>query len=65
MEIVRKRKKLENGYVRCGVGLCNGCDKEVALHGMTNECECGLLYNLFGQQLRKLSPTEYWEEGQW
>lgn len=39
---------------------CENCGKDVYLTSNTNECECGVLYNGFGQQLR--DPEEWDEE---
>ena len=40
--------------------VCEDCGKEVHLwDSMTNECECGALYNGFGQ---RLAPREEWAE---
>lgn len=44
-------------YTEHGIGRCY-CGKEVELYGNTNECECGLLYNMGGQDL---APREQWE----
>ncbi len=33
------------------IGECNACGRDVHLHGFTNTCECGLDYNMSGQQL--------------
>lgn len=39
-------------------GVCEDCGKEVYLmNPLTNECDCGALYNAFGQ---KLLPREEW-----
>jgi hypothetical protein len=41
--------------------ICH-CKKVVTLYdALTNQCECGQLYNGFGQKLR---PKDEWEE-QW
>lgn len=33
-------------------GLCDACGEEVSLmDSLTNECDCGCLYNAFGQRL--------------
>ena len=41
------------------IGICDRCGEEVPLHSFTNECDCGELYNSFGQQL---APREQWGE---
>lgn len=38
---------------------CEDCGKDVYLTDNTNECECGALYNGFGQ---RLSDPEEWDE---
>jgi len=40
------------------IGLCD-CGREVELYSFTNECECGRLYNLFGQHL---APRNQWSQ---
>lgn len=35
------------------------CGAEVELHGFTNACECGIDYNMSGQEL---APREQWGE---
>ena len=41
------------------IGECNVCGKDVSLSGFTNTCECGLDYNMSGQQL---APRDQWGE---
>lgn len=38
---------------------CEDCGKDVYLTDNTNECECGALYNGFGE---RLSDPEEWDE---
>lgn len=38
---------------------CENCGKDVYLIDNTNECECGALYNGFGQ---RLSDPDEWDE---
>jgi len=38
---------------------CEKCCEEVELPYFTNECDCGALYNPFGQSLK---PVEEWDE---
>lgn len=40
-------------------GECNRCKRTVVLHGFTNTCECGVDYNMSGQEL---APREQWGE---
>lgn len=47
-----------HNYLEPAVGQCY-CGKSVTLHTDTNECSCGLLYNMFGQDL---VPRDQWEE---
>lgn len=46
-------------YYFAAVGACNACNRPVTLSGFTNTCECGLDYNMSGQQL---APREQWGE---
>lgn len=41
------------------VGECNHCSRDVYLHGFTNTCECGIDYNMSGQELAHRS---HWGE---
>lgn len=46
-------------YWEPGVILCDDCEKEVVLcDPMTNECNCGELYNGGGQHL---APRSQWD----
>lgn len=49
--------KHETSYTEPAIGICDNCGSEVELYSFTNECECGCLYNMFGQALR---PQEEW-----
>lgn len=48
-----------NRQVIPAVGECNQCGKDVELHGFTNTCECGVDYNMSGQEL---APRSQWGE---
>lgn len=48
-----------NHYTSPAVGECNDCGRAVILSGFTNECECGLDYNMSGQEL---APRSQWGE---
>lgn len=49
----------QNRYWEPTVGQCH-CGREVVLDDpLTNECPCGRLYNMCGQELK---PREQWEE---
>jgi hypothetical protein len=50
-----------NSYTECAVGKCD-CGKNVELWHSENECACGRVYNLSGQELQILSPEERAEE---
>lgn len=40
------------------IGACDDCEASVELDGATNVCQCGELYNLFGQHL---APMSQWD----
>lgn len=46
--VVEERK---HTHTTPAVGECNGCGRDVELHGFTNTCACGIDYNMSGQQL--------------
>ena len=39
-------------------GICENCGEEIPLGSFTNECDCGALYNNFGQ---RLADPEEWD----
>lgn len=48
-----------NDYSEPAIGLCKYCNEEVELHGFTNTCECGVDYNMSGQEL---ASRDQWGE---
>lgn len=52
-------RRFEHWYHEPAIGLCNGCPREVVLHGFTNTCDCGIDYNGSGMQL---ASREQWGE---
>lgn len=60
-------EKTEQAYTEPAIGLCNRCGREIALQGFTNTCDCGLDYNMSGQQLADRSQWgeetgEHWTD---
>lgn len=52
-------QEVKHSYCEPAIGECNGCGEEVILSGFTNTCDCGLDYNMSGQQL---APRSQWGE---
>lgn len=48
-----------NRFVECAIGKCDACGRHVHLSHSDNDCDCGAIYNLFGQ---RLAPREQWGE---
>jgi hypothetical protein len=46
-------------YTVPAIGECNHCGEEVQLSGFTNTCDCGVDYNMSGQEL---APRAQWGE---
>ena len=44
-------EKYEHDWTEPAIGKCNRCDGEVILDGFTNTCDCGVDYNMSGQEL--------------
>ena len=57
--IAKGVQTITNEWRTPAVGECNRCGKEVELHGFTNTCECGVDYNMSGQEL---APRSQWGE---
>ncbi len=51
-------QKYEHSYPLHAIGRCS-CGQEVELYCDANECNCGRLYNLFGQAL---APYSQWKD---
>jgi len=56
-------ERFENRWTSPRIGLCNVCGEEVYLDRFTNTCECGIDYNMSGQQLADRSQWG-WETGE-
>ena len=51
---------MRHHYTEPATGKCDDCGRTVELFDpLTNECECGALYNMSGQ---RLAPRSQWEE---
>lgn len=51
-------KTYNNSYFQPTIIRCS-CGEELEVPSFTNECDCGALYNSFGQSL---APRDQWEE---
>ncbi|GHO55501.1 hypothetical protein [Ktedonobacter robiniae] len=50
-----------HAYTVPATGRCIDCGREVDLACSTNECDCGRLYNLFGQPLTTRRNRSYYD----